>query len=356
MSEIPLVTQTLYAELVDQLVLWETQRSIGSLSGGFVSKEVKGKKYYYFQHFLPGGERTQTYVGQAGPEMDSLVEKYKKERPDFIADQENIQQLCAQLRAGGAITASHAHVRVLQALADAGVFRIGGVLVGTQAFAAMGNILGERWESRGIETQDVDIAWELGLALAVPELPEADVPKTLEQLKMGFFPVPPLDPRNPSTSFKVRKSALRVDILTPMGKIQSDRPIYLPRLRTAGQALKYLDYLIETPSQAALINSTGVLVNIPDPARFAFHKLVVSQERPVVEQVKKHKDLKQAALLFAVLLEKRPGDIHAAWDALTGRGSSWIKKARQGFNDMKKQYPGTPDISKFSEESFDPSQ
>ena len=65
MERIPLETQTLYAELIDQLTTLEAQRSIGSLRGGFTSKKIKGDIYYYFQYSEPGGERRQVYVGKA---------------------------------------------------------------------------------------------------------------------------------------------------------------------------------------------------------------------------------------------------------------------------------------------------
>lgn len=346
MKRIPLETQTLYAELMEQLTALEAQRSIGSLRGGFVKKIVKGETYYYFQYSEPGGERKQVYIGRAGPELNRLVAKFEGEKESFRADQQSIQRLCAQLRVGGAITATHAHVRVLQSLADAGVFRMGAVLVGTHAFASMGNLLGCRWERRGLETQDVDIAWERDLDVAIPELPEADVPGALERLQMGFFPVPSFDPNSPSTSFKVRKSPLRVDVLTPAkNKREEYRPVPVPKFRTAAQGLKYLDYLIEAPQPAAVIDSTGVLVNIPDPARYAFHKLIVAQERPVSEQVKRAKDLRQASLLFTVLGEERPGDLLQAWDALKARGTSWEQKTVQGLAVLAKLHPEAGEIS-----------
>lgn len=243
MERIPLETHTLYAELIDQLTTLEAQRCIGSLRGGFTSKRIKGDTYYYYQYSEPGGQRKQVYVGKASAELKSLIERCKEERADFQADSKGIRRLCAQLRVGGANVSPHAQARVLRSLADAGVFRMGAVLVGTHAFAAIGNLLGCRWEKRGLETQDVDIAWERDLDLAVPDLPEVGVP-ALERLQMAFFPVPSLDPGSPSTSFKVRGSALRVDVLTPARTTKEQyKSISVPRFRTAAQALKYLDYL-----------------------------------------------------------------------------------------------------------------
>lgn len=63
-----------------------------------------------------------------------------------------------------------------------------------------------------------------------------------------------------------------------------------------------------SPSQAAIIDGGGILVQIPDPARFTFHKMIVAQERPVIEHAKRAKDLRQASLLCTILAEERLGD------------------------------------------------
>ena len=44
MNRLPLETQTLYAELVEQLTVLEAQRAIGHLPGCFTLKTVKGRR------------------------------------------------------------------------------------------------------------------------------------------------------------------------------------------------------------------------------------------------------------------------------------------------------------------------
>ena len=61
----------------------------------------------------------------------------------------------------------------------------------------------------------------------------------------------------------------------------------------------------------------GILVNIPSPARFALHKLVVSQRRPPAFATKARKDITQAEAVLRVLLQDRPGDLPPALDAAT---------------------------------------
>lgn len=179
-----------------------------------------------------------------------------------------------------------ASARVVRGLADAGVFNAGGVLVGTHAYIALGNLLGVRWES-ALKTQDIDIAAVPQLDIALPEL-DADVPSALESLEMGFLPVPGFDPASPTTSFKVRGQSLRVDSLTPSARTRT-RPVVIRRLGAAARALRFLDY---------------------------------ASERPAATQAKRLKDLTQAAELIEVLAEDRPGDLTLAWEALVVRGPS----------------------------------
>lgn len=320
---------TLYAELVAQLTSLEARRSIGHLPGSFVTKAVKGQTYYYFQHSVPGERPRQVYVGRQSRELDALVARFTVGKDDALADRAGIHRLCALVRAGGAATTDAASARVLGALAAAGIFRLGGVLVGTHAFIALGNMLGLRWEHGLLRTQDIDIAGERTLAVAVPDL-RADLPAVLDSLEMGFLPVPGLSPKDPSTSFKVRGRLLRVDLLTPGGS-GAGKPVPLPRFGASAEPLPYLDYLLEDSQPAAIVDGGGVLVQVPHPARFALHKLIVAQERAAAFQAKRSKDIRQAAQLIAHLEADRPGDLGLAREALESRGASWRRALAKGL-------------------------
>jgi hypothetical protein len=324
---LPPEVTTLYAELVEQLTALEARRAIGHAQGSFVTKTIKGQTYLYFQQSLPGGRPRQVYVGPRSPALDAVVRQFADGRAEVATDRAAIERLCALLRAGGASVTDSASGRVLGALADAGVFRLGGVLVGTHAFVAIGNMLGVRWEHGLLRTQDIDVAGDAVLGVAVPDL-QADIPAALESLRIGFLPVPGLSARSPSTSFKVRGRSLRVDLVTPAtGRPRG--PVVIRRFKAAAEPLAYLEYVLERPASAAVIDGAGVLVHVPDPARFALHKLIVARRRPPTWQAKRDKDLRQAAQLVELLAEDRPGDLAAARAAITARGAGW-KKALVG--------------------------
>lgn len=316
-------TQTLYAELLEQMIHAEAEAASQGLPvGSFVSKEIKGGTYWYLQR-SEGGRKRQEYLGADSPALNAWMTEMREARERSRVDEGDRTRLCGMLAAGGAAVEKPAVAKVLTLLADAGVFRLGGVLVGTQALSIYGNVLGVRFEQQALRTEDIDVAQEraIGIALAA-ETAAADVVHALTDSKMGFFPVPDLDPGKPSTSFKIRGRELRVDFLTPLHGPDSTEPRFLPSLGVSAFPLRFLDYLLERPVQAVVVAGSGVLVNVPDPARFAFHKLWLASRRPVAEQTKAHKDRRQAAGVLEVLLEDRPGDLKPAWEALELRSSA----------------------------------
>lgn len=332
LSALPAATQTLYAELLERLLAETARRSVGRAPGAFTTKSVSGETYVYFQYSEPGGRYRQLYLGKKGPVLESLIERFRREKTDAAAERADLERLCAQVRTGGGWSMGAGPARVLRAFADAGVFDAGAVLVGTHAFGVIGNLLGVRWTSAHLRTQDVDVA-AVSLAASV-DRSTADAVGALERLKMGFLPVPSLDSRRPSTSFKVRGESLRVDFLTS-GK--EGAPVPLPSLSTSAQPLPFMGYLIDNPEKAAVLDAGGFLVLVPAPARFALHKILVAAERPASQETKAAKDLAQAAQLLEHLAEARPGDLRLAAGALRKKG--WGATLERGARRLLRAHP-----------------
>jgi len=321
MQRLPAETQTIFAELTERLRAFEAARSFASLAGGFAKKSVNGGEYWYFRTSEgPAGQR-EYFVGPEGREAQAVMRAYAASRLETERALSEIARLCAMLRQGGALLTDTPSAKVLSGLANAGVFRLGAVLIGTHAYFALGNVLGVRWKS-GLRTQDIDLAAAWTLQVGVPQS-EADLPKALDTLNMGFLPVPGLRPKSPQTSFKVRGQTLRVDLLTPAQGTRDGKPVNIPRLKAAAQPLELLDYLLEASVSIPLVNGGATLVNVPDPARFALHKLILSGRRPVAEQSKSGKDRQQAIELIEVLHDDRPGDLVLAAEALRSRPAAW---------------------------------
>lgn len=143
-----------------------------------------------------------------------------------------------------------------------------------------------------------------------------------------FFAVPALDPRQPSTSFSVRGRDLRVDLLTP-GRSGETAPVRLPHLQAAAQPLPFLGFLLADTQAAVVLEGSGVLVNVPDPASYVLHKLWLSAQRPTAFQAKARKDLRQASQLLEVLHADRPADLRRAWRHLEPRRRKHVLAAAE---------------------------
>ena len=316
-----LFVQTVYAQLLDQL---RDASPVGRRPGSFVSKRVQGKRYWYLQR-SQNGKQKQDYIGPDSDELSRLIK-------DVRAGTQLRKQLSKMASGGGAYVVQSAHRKILELLADAGVFRLGAVLIGAHAFSVYGNMLGVKWDREIVATQDIDVAQDCDLKVAVAREASIDLPQKLEEWKaMTLLPVPPspLNPTGTVTSFRDRDSELRLELLTPMKGRERAGSIELPHLNAAAQPLRFLDYLIEEPMEAAVVGGDGVLVNIPQPSRFALHKLIVAGRRTRKEKRRKH--LAHAASLCWVLLEEEPDELALAWRTLVSRGPAWEKSARKSL-------------------------
>ena len=318
-DRLPEPTQTLYAELLDQCLHAEAERAAAGLPpGSFVAKEIKGSRYWYWQLSL-GESKRQAYLGPESPALLEWIHRLGEVRQARAPDDEARDRLTAMLLRGGAVRESAPEVSVLALLADLGVFRAGGVLVGTHGFGCYGSVLGVRFETSSMRTEDIDIAHDPGISLALGKDAGASVEQAVLDAGLGFLPVPGLDPRQPSTSFKVRGRALRLDFLAPASRSDRLDPVRIPNLGISAQPLPFLDYLIAEPTPAVILGRRPVLVRVPRPGRFALHKLWTARERPAAQQVRARKDRRQAWALIEVLLEDRPDDLREAWAALAHR-------------------------------------
>lgn len=320
-SLLPDSVRTLYAELLDLATQDRAERTARNLPAGtFVAKEIRGGRYWYLQ-ISTGATKSQRYLGRETPELLRWMEATNAARGDLAADANLRERLVAMLVEGGAQREDAAPARALELLADLGIFLRGGVLIGTHAFQIYGNLLGVRFEQRHLRTADIDIAHDLAVAFALRDEPDLDAVRAIGESDLGFPPIPGLDPRVPSTSYKVRGRELRIDFLAPAKSAQANTPVQIPGLGLSAQPLLFLDYLIEDPIPAVVLRQSGILVQVPTPARFALHKLWVARQRPAAQQVRAAKDRQQAGALLDFLVDERPEDLRVAWGALAGRKS-----------------------------------
>lgn len=339
-TSLSLTARTLYSELRELALALGASGPVGPMPGSVVGKTVKGKRYLYFQYRDLDGRSRQAYLGPDDARTRSLATRISDRATERVPDLVHLNELRAAFIGGGGAAMEHAPVRVLQGFAEAGVLQPGvgrAVLIGTHAFNVLGNLLGVRWTSP-LQTQDMDHAGDADVDIAIrkPSLPAEDV---LAKLDMGFIPVPTLDPRVPSTSFRVRGNELRVDLLVPLTGKPSTRPLFVPALNAVAQPLRFLDYLLAEPVAAVATGRRAlVLLNVPAPERFALHKLLVAESRPAAFAVKAGKDREQAMQLIEALMEDAPDGVAEAKADLIGRGKGWSDKLSRALKKARREH------------------
>jgi hypothetical protein len=225
-------------------------------------------------------------------------------------------------------------------MGEYGFFRAGGLLVGTHAFIAYGNMLGVRWDSfDSARTQDIDFAHagkSISLVLAAEQ--SVDVHSAIESLKLGFFPIGTMGGNTGGAYLHPTDPEFRLDFLTTLGR-DGEVPFHHKDLGVTLQPLRFMEFSLENVQQSTLLcGQDALLVNIPHPARYALHKLIVAGLRTGIFASKANKDLHQAALLLRVLREARPWEVEEAWADLLGRGPGWVTRATSGLKQLEKKY------------------
>ena len=288
----------------------------------YFTRTVKGRDYWYMQHVV-GNRKRSRYIGPDTAEIRQLTDKCKHRQADDGQQRTDREQLVAICSAAGLHSLTTAEARVHEVLVQSGLFEAGAVIVGTHAFLHIGNMLCVEWPQGRGPTED--IAQEQTISVASPPV-DTDVRETLLKAEKGVLAVPALDSRGPSTRFSVRNRNLTVSLLTPQRGKPSGKPVILKGLNAAAEPEPDLDYLIEDNQPAAVPAGAGLLIRVPTPARFALHKLVVSQRRPAAFAAKSRKDLAQAAAVLDVLKDLRPGDIDLAGKAGLRMGNKFVKQ------------------------------
>jgi hypothetical protein len=333
-TELPLSTQTAYAQLLDAALGAELVRSVADLTGSFNAKTVKGRTYWYFQYTEPSGKLRQVYVG---PDNDAVQRLMQRQRETGAA--QSLGPLARSALALGCTALLPRHLRVIRRLADYGFFHAGGLLIGTHAFLAYGNMLGLRWGGQE-RTQDIDFAHAgKAVALVLPTDVQVKTNEAIESLAMGFLPVTGLSGKSGGTYLIPAEPEFRLDFLTPLNR-GGDTPYVHPQLNITLQPLPFMEYSLEKFEQAVLFsNEDTVLVNVPSPERYALHTLLVYGERSSTFRAKSAKDLAQAACLSAYLWDHRREALAEALQDLLSRGKGWVSRYKQGAAALHKAYP-----------------
>jgi hypothetical protein len=332
-KELSLSAQTAYSEIFDQSRA-NAIDSLAALSGSFHTRVIKNKRYVYFAYRDFNGAGKMIYVGPEDARVMELIDKFRLEK-----SHQTLSVLVQSAQVLGCQGMMSKPFKMTQQLANYGFFKAGGVLVGTHAFLAMGNMLGVRWDS-GNKTLDVDFAHAgKKVSIALPANLNLSVHDALTSLEMGLLPIQQFSGKAGAQYRNPQDPELRIDFLTAMGREKEN--VVVNHLGLALQPLKFMEFSLEGTTQAVVMGrSDACLVNIPAPERFAMHKLIVYGERKAAERIKSVKDVAQAAALvswhFANGMEHK---IAEAWADAVSRGPGWRTRIIQGRNFMLLKHP-----------------
>jgi len=293
-------SRIIYSNLLDLL---KAEKGMPS-SGSVIRTEAKGKTY--LQHRVSyEGERLTRPI-----DIDTI---------DF----KDRMTICSMLTVSGCNVPDRVSTKTIELLDALGCFAHQKcVLIGSHAFNAIGNSLGVTWDANTVETKDID----LGRMVKLAGNQSIKIQEGL--LKIGFRLIPQLNRKYPPTNFIHKKNKMKIDFLTTMVGKPDHKPVLLQGAGVYAEPLRFLDYLIKEPQEAVVLTRNGVLVSVPQSARYALHKCMIYQYRR--DDAKREKDLLQAESILTVLEDSMPHLIINAW-----RDLPWKDKAAVGISELK---------------------
>ena len=299
---------------------------------GTPRKKAVGNKTYWYDHYRLGTGTIDRYIGEDTEELRQRLDRHIAIAEAEKQAERERGRLMRNLRAESYLFADVGTGQALTAMARTGVFRLGGTLVGTQAFRCYEGELGVRIGFRqSATTDDIDIASFERLSIALADAVETPLAEVFADLK--FAPVPSLE-NGKIWRWRQTERQTLVEFLTPSFS-EAETLRDLPALGVNAQSLHFLNYLISEPIKVPLLYRSGTLIQVPRPERYAIHKLIVADRRlRGPDALKAHKDRAQAAFLIECLAEIRPADLAEAWDAANANGPSWRKRIEASLAQM----------------------
>lgn len=325
----PSLIQTAYSELIEQLESAPAAPRY-PLNGSMASQSKGDKTYWYYMGYsLVSGARKREYVGPAGdPETDEKVAAFNKAKEAWRRRIELVRMLDSY----GLPKLDATSAAIIDSIARSGFFNMRGVIVGSLAFQTYAGLLGRKSVLFGERTTDVDFAQFHSVAINLSGRVEPEIYDQLRAIDKTFEPISTI--RSEAASAFKNAAGFKVEFLTPNrgSDEHQDRLATMPTFgNVKAQPLRFLDFLIHDPVHAALLYRDGVLVSVPQPERYAIHKLIVATRRDATRPDKIRKDISQAGMLIGIYAEDGRGyRLWQCWKEAWDRGPAWRKALKQG--------------------------
>lgn len=240
-------------------------------SSVWVARKRRGKKVQ------------ETYLGVDNEETRAKVVTARQEQDGIKQWSRGCKTLVASLKAAGCPAPAITSARVMAALREIGFFNQGGIISRTQAFQFYPLMFGRLHQQ---EAQNVPLRL----------VSTADGNEVAEQLIAHGINLSPIASEDPDHVLKC----------------EADDKIEIEFASEEGEAA----FLLEDSHSAVALYRSGVLVNIPDPSRYALHCLLASNQE----------DWRRAEWLIGVMAEESPYDLYKAHESLRNQFPDSISK------------------------------
>jgi hypothetical protein len=318
------IDQITFSDLVDKA--HDANFDVNFPPNGTFQKQIRdGRSYWYYRGYErpADGSKGISFLKYAGPTSDQDLTNRIERFGTIKADYRVRRDLASKLRRAGLPTPLPIEGAVVQALAQEGLFRLRATLIGSVAYQTYAGLLAVRFSDANYRTQDLDIAQFHSISILIDDKID-DIGKTLANVDPTFAPV--FDPNSPNLVAGYRnKSGFKVEILTP-NRSRPENESHLAEMPALGgvgaQPLRYLDFLIHNPVRSVLLHEAGIGVMVPDPSRYAIHKLIITSRRRDIG--KATKDINQSSSLIEALIHNhKSNDLGVTWKEAWARGPSW---------------------------------
>jgi hypothetical protein len=318
-TDISPALRTLFADL--------TQQVATAPPAGSVYRKTRDDSEYLYAKVPVGTDRVDRFLGKAGdPRAEAQAARYQQGMT-LAAER---RRLVSTLRRNGFASPDRTLGAALDALAHAGLFQAGAVLIGTAAYMVSEGVVGRRLPAPTLMTGDLDLATA---SLALSAEPPESLASILRRADPTFEAVMPLDPKKPPARFRNAEGYL-VDLITPTRRRDQPAPTPVPKLQAAAMPLQHIAWLIEDPIPTVALWGSGVPVSVPQPSRYAVHKLILAQKR-TSDRLKRAKDLAQGrALVEALLRHDRFALEDAIHDAISQGKAGWADPLARSLEEV----------------------
>ncbi len=162
------------------------------------------------------------------------------------------------------------------------------VVIGSWCIYFYRNYFNDTEYSSSIRTRDIDFL----VPIPTKFKKKTDIPEILKDL--GF-----IEDFHRKGLLRLNHPELIIEFLVPERGRGRDTPFPLPELGINAQALRFLDFLIENTIK---LEFDDLKLNLPHPAAFGLHKLIISSRR--IKEEKRIKERLEAISILKFLIKK----------------------------------------------------